>query len=85
MESVADCLTQKTAQIMSRKTWELKNYLLRLDIIVDKMKLFTYKNPKITAYLRNLRKSIISPLSEMGMLNFLAKFAIRMFAICINI
>ena len=40
-----------TAQIMSRNTCEFKTELMKLDIMVDKMKLFDYKNPKITAYL----------------------------------
>ena len=42
---------KKTAQIMSRNTCEFKTELMKLDIMVDKMKLFDYKNPKITAYL----------------------------------
>ena len=39
---------EKTAQIMSRNTWEFKTSLPKLDIIVHKMKSFDYKNPKKT-------------------------------------
>ena len=42
---------KKAAQIMSCNTCEFKTELMKLDIMVDKMKLFDYKNPKITAYL----------------------------------
>ena len=45
-------------QIMSRSMLEFKTLLPKLDIIIDKMKSFDYKNPKITA----LRNSIIFPL-----------------------
>ena len=36
---------------MSRNTCEFKTRLLKLDIMVDKMKLLDYKNPKIAANL----------------------------------
>ena len=49
--SVADCRSEQTAQIMSRNTCEFKTELLKLGIMVDKIKIFHYKNPKITAYL----------------------------------
>ena len=39
--------SKKTAQVMSRNTCEFKTRLLKLDIMVDKMKLLDYKNPKI--------------------------------------
>ena len=39
---------EKTAQVMSRSTWEFKTSLPELDMIVHKMKSFDYKNPKIT-------------------------------------
>ena len=42
---------KKQLSIMSHNTCEFKTELMKLDIMVDKMKLFDYKNPKITAYL----------------------------------
>ena len=44
---------------MSRNMCEFKTRLLKLDIMVDKMKLLDYKNPKIAANLEKNHFSVV--------------------------
>ena len=44
---------------MSPNTCEFKTQLLKLDIMVDKMKLFDYKNPQLTLKFKELNHSSV--------------------------